>query len=399
MLDIVQMKKLLPVLVTFISLQLIFPITTLAESLDSLKTEEKKATENTQSITQNINTALTEVNKKYAEVEKLKKNISKSEATLKTLQKEMETTEKNIDRRKKAVGNRMKDVQLSGSQRTWQALLNSENLTDFFNRAYAMSILQNAEKEKVNRLIDERTKLTNLQIESKKTKDQLKANESKAQDEASSMNEQVTDLKDQLAKNQNLLTQIASKKQQEQKKLAEEKIRHDESMKKVAKKTETVKQEVVKKAPIKEEPMKKTPEIEHNKKTVDKEPVQSNAKKETGQPTDQENIKEKPEYNNLPTEHGNNHQIIVQATAYSWRESGASPFSATGIDLRKNPNVIAVDPSIIPLGSLVEVAGYGFAIAGDTGGAIHGNIIDVHFDTVDQCRLWGRKSNVQVTIQ
>ena len=70
--------------------------------------------------------------------------------------------------------------------------------------------------------------------------------------------------------------------------------------------------------------------------------------------------------------------------------------SATGIDLSKESNVVAVDPSVIPLGSLVKVSGYGFAIAGDTGGAIQGNIIDVHFDSVDQCRLWGRR---QVTVE
>ena len=76
----------------------------------------------------------------------------------------------------------------------------------------------------------------------------------------------------------------------------------------------------------------------------------------------------------------------------------APPVSpATGIDLSKNPICIAVDPSVIPLNSLVEVPGYGIAIAGDTGGAIIGNIIDVHFPTNDQAIAWGRK-NIQITV-
>ena len=58
---------------------------------------------------------------------------------------------------------------------------------------------------------------------------------------------------------------------------------------------------------------------------------------------------------------------------------------------------IAVDPSVIPLGTLVEVQGYGVALALDTGGAIKGNIIDVHFPTVAQCKVWGRRM-VQVRI-
>ena len=62
-----------------------------------------------------------------------------------------------------------------------------------------------------------------------------------------------------------------------------------------------------------------------------------------------------------------------------------------GIDLRSNPNVIAVDPSQIPLGTLVEVPGYGIAIAGDTGGDIKGNRIDLHYPEVQQAMDFGRQ--------
>ena len=50
-----------------------------------------------------------------------------------------------------------------------------------------------------------------------------------------------------------------------------------------------------------------------------------------------------------------------------------------GHNLTANPNMklIAVDPSVIPLGSTVYVESYGTAIAGDTGGAIKGHIIDL----------------------
>ncbi|MGQ7075067.1 3D domain-containing protein, partial [Escherichia sp. SP-MK2] len=55
--------------------------------------------------------------------------------------------------------------------------------------------------------------------------------------------------------------------------------------------------------------------------------------------------------------------------------------TASGIDIGKNPNIklIAVDPKVIKLGTKVWVEGYGDAIAGDTGGAIKGNKIDVLF--------------------
>ena len=61
---------------------------------------------------------------------------------------------------------------------------------------------------------------------------------------------------------------------------------------------------------------------------------------------------------------------------------------------KKNPNlkVIAVDPSVIKLGTKVYVEGYGYAIAGDTGSAIKGNKIDVFMPTQSSALKWGRKT-------
>lgn len=86
--------------------------------------------------------------------------------------------------------------------------------------------------------------------------------------------------------------------------------------------------------------------------------------------------------------------MTVEATAYTPYCAGCSGITATGIDVRSNPNqkVIAVDPSVIPLGSKVWVEGYGEAIAGDTGGAIKGNKIDILMPTQEQALAFGRKS-------
>ena len=84
-------------------------------------------------------------------------------------------------------------------------------------------------------------------------------------------------------------------------------------------------------------------------------------------------------------------EFVAEATAYSYKEAGLSYYTAMGIDLRSNPNVIAVDPSQIPLGTLVEVPGYGVAIAGDTGGDIKGNRIDLHYPEVQQALDFGRR--------
>jgi uncharacterized protein YabE (DUF348 family) len=87
-------------------------------------------------------------------------------------------------------------------------------------------------------------------------------------------------------------------------------------------------------------------------------------------------------------------EFYVSSTAYTASCNGCSGYTATGINLKSNPNVkvIAVDPSVIPLGTKVYVEGYGYAVAADTGGAIKGNKIDVFFPSKSDAYRWGRKT-------
>lgn len=93
--------------------------------------------------------------------------------------------------------------------------------------------------------------------------------------------------------------------------------------------------------------------------------------------------------------------IRVTATAYTAYCKGCSGKTTTGIDLRKNPDakVVAVDPSIIPLGSKVWVEGYGYAIAADTGGGIDGYEIDVFIPNVSDAMKWGRRTVIIKILQ
>ena len=91
--------------------------------------------------------------------------------------------------------------------------------------------------------------------------------------------------------------------------------------------------------------------------------------------------------------------ITVTATAYTASCAGCSGTTATGINIKANPNarVIAVDPSVIPLGSKVYIKGYGEYTAADTGGAIKGNRIDVFIPSEQAALNFGRKQ-LTVTI-
>ncbi|MBU4179235.1 MAG: hypothetical protein KJ625_04735, partial [Actinobacteria bacterium] len=79
--------------------------------------------------------------------------------------------------------------------------------------------------------------------------------------------------------------------------------------------------------------------------------------------------------------------LTMRATAYSPEEPGLSDTTASG--LKAQYGVVAVDPSVIPLGTRLFIDGYGHAIAADTGGAIKGNRIDLCFNTLEEVTAYG----------
>jgi 3D (Asp-Asp-Asp) domain-containing protein/septal ring factor EnvC (AmiA/AmiB activator) len=78
------------------------------------------------------------------------------------------------------------------------------------------------------------------------------------------------------------------------------------------------------------------------------------------------------------------HSLTVLATAYTLRGR-----TATGAPV--GYGVVAVDPSVIPLGARMTIPGYGEGVAADTGGAIHGAVIDLWFPSAGQAAAWGRR--------
>lgn len=83
--------------------------------------------------------------------------------------------------------------------------------------------------------------------------------------------------------------------------------------------------------------------------------------------------------------------LEMSATAYdpSPRSNGGSSRTRTGA--RATYGVVAVDPRVIPLGTIVFVEGYGLALACDTGSAIKGNRIDLCYDSSRVVDAFGRQ--------
>jgi 3D (Asp-Asp-Asp) domain-containing protein len=90
------------------------------------------------------------------------------------------------------------------------------------------------------------------------------------------------------------------------------------------------------------------------------------------------------------------HKIDGQATAYTtegykWKYTRSGTVARVG--------AIAVDPKVIPLGTVVYVSSpdgdswtYGTAVCEDTGGAIKGNIVDLFYNTRGECWQFGRRA-------
>jgi 3D (Asp-Asp-Asp) domain-containing protein/uncharacterized protein YabE (DUF348 family) len=82
--------------------------------------------------------------------------------------------------------------------------------------------------------------------------------------------------------------------------------------------------------------------------------------------------------------------LDMVATAYTAECLGCTGYTASGY--HAGHGIVAVDPRIIPLGTKLYIPGYGFAIAGDTGGAITGNRIDLGFDSLGDAMSFGRRA-------
>ncbi len=81
--------------------------------------------------------------------------------------------------------------------------------------------------------------------------------------------------------------------------------------------------------------------------------------------------------------------IEMLATAYTADCAGCGGMTAIG--RRAGYGIVAVDPHVIPLGTRLYIKGYGLAVAGDTGGAIVGDRIDLGFDSLRDAMLFGRR--------
>ena len=370
--------------------QLIAPMAVSADTIDSLTKEENQLQQQSQAISQEVQSALTQVNETYQAVETLKSDIAENEARLVETKEEISQTQEAIERRKEVVAERLRQLQVNRvNENKLFVLLESSSLQEFINGVYAITLFQNAEKEAVESLESETAKLETLEATMEETQANLTQNQAALEEEAATFETRVQALQEQLATNQAALTTIANSK-------AVELARIEAEAKRQAEEAAAQKQAEADAKKAAEEAQQEQTQTNVNQNTSTNQSVNKPSTTTPSTPQPAPSVEETPVVEDKPTSTGK--VLYMESTAYSYTEPGSSYYTALGIDLRQNSQVVAVDPNVIPLGTLVEVEGYGIALAADTGGAIKGNILDVHLGSVEACRQWGRRFNVKVTI-
>ncbi|WP_338996845.1 3D domain-containing protein [Lactococcus formosensis] len=318
--------------------------------LQVAKADESTINKDIENFQQQLNSELSQTNAIYAKATVSQNKLKLTQEKIENLNQEIERTEGKYNSLKEIVAKQMRSMQAHGgaSASVLNVVLNANDFHEAIQAWTNLSVILRAEDAQAKDLVDTQKTLETMQSSLLQTKDELKTAQADYQKQAENLEESIHTLKNKVADNQTVLEEMKAQAE-------------------MAKDT--------------------TVDEDGDKPTI--EPLTSKKKEES------KTSEAKDTTITTPSSDGGT-SLTVSATAYS-SDNGLGFITATGINLYQNPMCIAVDPSVIPLGKMVEVPGYGIAIAGDTGGAIKGNIIDVHLPTTAQAQAWGRKT-IQINI-
>ena len=322
-----------------------------ASSLEEIQNQKMTIQKEVNQIQKQVNQELEEVSAITIELEELDNEIAEHEKTIVQTEEEIAEQEVLVAQRLEYTGNQLKSLQKSEvNNNILIGILQAESFSEVVNMIYSASVLTSASEDRVEEAQKEHDKLTDMREALVVEKESLNEKQVAAVEKKEALNTKVADLRKVLAENESELNNLN----------AEERA---------------IKAE--------QEAKRRAAAARNNVTTASSN--RSAASRSTSNTTQKSASTSAGEWR------------TVQATGYSTQQRGLSTHTALGIDLRVNPRVIAVDPRVIPLGSLVEVQGLGVYVAGDTGGAIKGNIIDIHYPTVGQALNWGRR-NVKIRV-
>ncbi|MHA6251505.1 PcsB-like coiled-coil domain-containing protein [Oceanobacillus sp. CAU 1775] len=363
------------------------------QNLSAEEQKLKQLLDEMKQLDEQVETLHIQVEQKQEAVNKITTEIDETVEEISELQLEIKRLEESIADRFELLKTRAASYQQSGGGINFlEVLFGSQSFGDFISRLTAVNQIADSDARLMEQL-DEDIKLVEThQLTTVEKLNELNAMYDDQQEQLVALNaekEQQENSKKKLSNIQQEIIAYMSDLETKDKSLQtmEQEVKDEIAAAKAEK--ARVAEEKAKEAEARElakaEEKKKQSNLVQVAKKQEKTQVQSPAPKKNKEVNEKEQVK---------------NSFTVTSTAYTANCAGCSGITSTGINLNKNPNqkVIAVDPSVIPLGSVVYVEGYGYAIAGDTGGAIRGNKIDVFVKTKAEALNWGVRT-VRVTIQ
>ncbi len=365
------------VAVSFVVAQFLVTPAVSASSLENIQEEKNVVEQEISQLQSEVAVSLEEVSQITVGLEELRQEIETQKETIIETEQDIEAQEIVVQERYEYAADQLQAMQKNEiNQNIIVSLLSAESFTDLLSKMVAVARLTGASEERIIEAQNEKEKLDTLQEELVAHKKTLDAKETETVQQKEQLDSKVANLRTNLTNNEKQLAELTAQ---------EENIRAEMAAKEAAAK-EAAAKAAAEQAATTKVATKEAKNVQVSTAAV-KQPEKSNSN------TTQTQSAPAPKQESSSA----GSWMSVQATGYSTQQPGLSTRTATGIDLRVNPRVIAVDPSVIPLGSLVEVQGLGVYIAGDTGGAIKGRIIDIHYSSVSQALSWGRR-NVNIRI-
>lgn len=345
------MKIKKAVLLVLISILFNLRAAAVAGLCDSVADIQAKQESVKKQLDQNSN----ELSGKMDEINQVYQKLSDLEGKKKETEQRITQTQTRLQQAQQEKKNRVRDAKerlcelqkRQGTNTSLSILEKSTSLTQWLRNMIALQRLQSVYNDSLAAVKQSIVDISQAKEQLQGYQSNLASQERQVNDQKAVLDSQMSDLKKKIADGQSEMKQLADREQQ-------------------AKAME----EAQKKAAEEEAQKQKQQQVQQTStKTVDNSEAATSADNVSGSKT-----------------------LTMSATAYSTEANGMGTYSATGINLKQHPSCVAVDPSVIPLGSIIWVSGYGVSVAGDTGTEIKGNIIDLHFATVAQSMAWGRRT-------
>ena len=354
------MKIKKAVLLVLISILFNLRAAAVAGLCDSVADIQAKQESVKKQLDQNSN----ELSGKMDEINQVYQKLSDLEGKKKETEQRITQTQTRLQQAQQEKKNRVRDAKerlcelqkRQGTNTSLSILEKSTSLTQWLRSMIALQRLQSVYNDSLAAVKQSIVDISQAKEQLQGYQSNLASQERQVNDQKAVLDSQMSDLKKKIADGQSEMKQLADREQQAK--------AMEEAQKKAAE------EEAQKKAAEEESQKQKQQQVQQTStKTVDNSEAATSADNVSGSKT-----------------------LTMSATAYSTEANGMGTYSATGINLKQHPSCVAVDPSVIPLGSIIWVSGYGVSVAGDTGTAIKGNVIDLHFSTVAQSMAWGRRT-------